>query len=259
MRTIAIVNQKGGVGKTATTVNLAATLAERGKRVLVIDLDTQANATTHLGVSYDGKGILECLVDDGNNVNLVDLVNTTAVDNIDLIPASQWLSAAEKVLAGETGAELLLRSHLSKLPSDRWHYILLDCPPSLGILTVNALTAVNELIVPVAGHYLAVKGLAQLINIVQRVKERLNPDLDITGIVACRVVSRTSHGREVVERLRERFNGLVYQTVIRENVRLAEAPGFGQPITLYDSRSYGAADYRALAEEVINQECKINA
>lgn len=254
LRIIAIASQKGGVGKTSTAVNLSAALAESGRKVLLIDLDAQANATTHLGVNYSGKGILETVVYEGNPVNLVDLVNPVNIENLDIIPSSDWLGAAEKILATEAGAETILRAGIASLPADRWDYIMLDCPPSLGVLTINGLVAAREVLVPVAGHYLAVKGLAQLLLTVQKVKERLNPALEITGILPCRISGRTAHAKEVIERLRERFGDLVFDTVIRENIRIAEAPGFGQPITSYDSRSAGAIDYRALAAEVIRQE-----
>jgi chromosome partitioning protein len=143
---------------------------------------------------------------------------------------------------------------LERLPPDRWDYVLLDCPPTLGILTVNALAAARELLVPVEAHVMALSGLAQLLHTVEVVRDRLNPDLQVTGILACRVDSRTRHAREVVERLRERSGNLVYRTVIRENIRLAECPSFGQPITQYDPKSAGAADYRALAQEIMEQE-----
>jgi chromosome partitioning protein len=143
---------------------------------------------------------------------------------------------------------------LERLAPDRWDYVLIDCPPTLGILTVNALAAARELLVPVEAHVMALSGLAQLLHTVEVVRDRLNPELKVTGILACRVDSRTRHAREVVERLRDRSGNLVYRTVIRENVRLAECPSFGQPITQYDPKSAGAADYRALAQEIMDQE-----
>jgi chromosome partitioning protein len=173
---------------------------------------------------------------------------------VDLAPSSTWLVGVEKILAGEVGAEIVLRRHLESLPPDRWDYVLVDCPPTLGVLTINALTAARELLVPVEAHVMALSGLAHLLHIVEVVKERLNPELSISGILACRVDGRTRHAREVVEKLRERSGRLVYQTLIRENIRLAECPSFGRPITQYDPRSTGAADYRSLAAEVIHQE-----
>lgn len=250
MRTMAIVNQKGGSGKTTTAVNLAAALAEQGRRVLLLDLDAQASASSWYGVGETGRGLLEVLVANGN---VADLVHQTTTPRVALVPASPWLVSAEKALAGELGAETILRRALDRLPDDRWDYLLLDCPPTLGILTINALTAVREVLVPVEAHVMALTGLAQLLNTVQVVQERLNPMLAVTGILACRV-NRTRHTQEVLAQLRERFGELVYPVAIRENVRLAECPSFAQPIFAYDPRSNGAEDYRQLAAAVIAQE-----
>ncbi len=251
MRRIAITNQKGGSGKTTTAVNLAAALGERKRRVLVIDLDPQCSATSWFGIKNTDKGLFGVFIE---NRNVTDIINNTNVPNVAVIPASPWLVGVEKALAGEVGAETILRRHLQNLPHDRWDYLLIDCPPALGILTINALAAVKEVLVPVEAHVLALEGLAQLLQTVDVVKERLNPELEISGILACRVDGRTRHAQEVVEHLQGRFGNLVYNTVIRENVRLAECPSFGKPITQYDPRSYGAADYRALAREIIRHE-----
>ncbi|MDP9439747.1 MAG: ParA family protein [Actinomycetota bacterium] len=253
MRTIAVVNQKGGTAKTTSAVNLAATLAEapHGRRVLLVDLDPQHSATDWLlGSGTDvGKGLFAVL---GENVPVYDVVYETPVEGVDIVPSSSWLVGAERALAGEVGAETILRRKLSSL--DGYDYVLMDCPPQLGILTVNALVAASEVLVPVEAHVMALAGLAQLVETVELVQDRLNPDLDITGIVACRVDARTRHAGEVVGQLRERFGDLVFRTVIRENVRLAEAPSFREPITAYDPRSAGAEDHRALAAEVVAQE-----
>lgn len=251
MRTFAIANQKGGSGKTTTSVNLAAALGELGRRVLVVDLDPQYSATSWFGIKNAGKEVLDIFSDNGDPV---ELLREAAAKGVDLIPSSSWLVGAEKTLAGEVGAETILRRNLKRLPPDRWDYLLIDCPPTLGVITINALTAVAELLVPVEAHVMALSGLAQLLHTVEIVQERLNSQLKISGILACRVDARTRHAREVVEQLRERSGRLVYHTVIRENVRLAECPSFGQPITQYDSKSAGAADYRALAQEIVNQE-----
>lgn len=250
MRLIAIINQKGGSGKTTTTVNLAATLAEQGRPVLVLDLDPQASASSWLGVKDGGRGLLEVLT---NRLPLADLVQSTSADGVDIIPSSSWLIGAEKALAGEVGAEAILRQRLGAL-TGLWQYILIDCPPALGLLTVNALAAARELLVPVESHVMGLGGLARILETLELVKERLNPELTVAGIVACRVDLRTRHAQEVVEQLRGRFGPLVYNTLIRENVRLAECPSFGQPITRYDSVCNGAEDYRRLATEVIRQE-----
>ncbi|MDF0666070.1 MAG: ParA family protein [Nitrospira sp.] len=250
MRLIAIINQKGGSGKTTTTVNLAAALAEQGRRVLVLDLDPQASASSWLGVKDGGRGLLDVLT---NRSPLAELVQPTSADGVDIIPSSSWLIGAEKALAGEVGAEAILRQRLGALKGS-WQYILIDCPPALGFLTVNALTAARELLVPVESHVMALGGLARILETLEQVKERLNSEITMAGIVACRVDLRTRHAQEVVEQLRGRFGPLVYNTLIRENVRLAECPSFGQPITRYDSACNGAEDYRRLATEVIRQE-----
>ena len=252
-RTIAVVNQKGGSGKTTTVVNLAAALAEKGRRVLVVDLDPQASASSWLGVRDGGRGLLDALVGNVPVVDLADLVHVTDVADVSVVPSSSWLVGAEKALAAEVGAETLLRKKLERLP-DSWDYVLLDCPPSLGVLTVNALAAVHEVLVPVEAHVMALKGLTALLQTVDVVKDRLSPRLKVSGIVACRVDGRTRHALDVVDRLREHFGELVFRTIIRENVRVAEAYSFAQPITTYDPRSAGAEDYRALAHEVMRQE-----
>jgi chromosome partitioning protein len=251
MRTIAVVNQKGGSGKTTTAVNLAAALGERERRVLLLDLDPQHSTTDWFGLHDGYKGIFSVFAENGN---LLDIVTPSRVAGVDLVPSSSWLVGVEKFLAGEVGAETILHRNLAALQKSRWDYTLIDCPPTLGVLTINALVAAREVLVPVEAHVMALSGLAQLIETVDLVQERLNPELRITGILPCRVDARTRHAQEVVEQLRERFGKLVYRSIIRENVRVAEAPSFALPITLYDERSYGAADYRALAEEVIEQE-----
>ena len=255
MRTIAVVNQKGGSAKTTTSVNLAATLAEQGRKVLVIDLDPQHSATTWYDVTEGGRGIFD-LFAEPEQTSLESLVFATATPGVSLVPSSPWLVGAEKALSTEPGAEQLLREKLKEMPPDRFDYLLIDCPPTLGVLTVNALTAVTEVIVPVECHVMGLHGLAKLMQTVETVKKRLNASLGVTGIVACRVDQRTKHGREIVEKVRERFPQLLYQTVIRENVRLAECPSQGVPITLYAGTSPGAEDYRKLAVEVIAQEGK---
>lgn len=254
-RRIAITNQKGGSCKTTTAVNLAAALGEENRQTLLIDLDPQASASNWYGIKDAGQGLLEVFTDNGNIVNVIC---NTDIAGVSIVPSSSWLVGIEKALASEVGAETILRRKLDNLLKTDWDYILLDCPPALGILTINALTAVEEVLVPVEAHIMALQGLAQLIKTVDTVKERLNPKLTISGILACRVDSRTRHACEVVEQLRSRFGEKVYNSIIRENIRIAECPSFTQPITKYDSRSAGATDYRALAKEIIKQERKLH-
>jgi chromosome partitioning protein len=250
MRLIAIINQKGGSAKTTTAVNLAAALGEQQRRVLVLDLDPQASASSWLGVKDGGRGLLDVFTD---RLALAGLVQPTSAHGVEVIPSSSWLVGVEKALAGEVGAETTLRRRLVELKGP-WQYILIDCPPALGLMTVNALAAAQEVLVTVESHVMALSGLARLLETLEVVKERLNPDIKMAGILACRVDARTRHAQEVVEQLRSRFGPLVYDAMIRENVRLAECPSFAQPITLYDPRSHGAADYRQLATDVIRQE-----
>ncbi|MGE3541370.1 MAG: ParA family protein [Candidatus Tectimicrobiota bacterium] len=249
MRTVAIAMQKGGSGKTTTAVNLAATLAERGTKVLVVDVDPQANATSWLGVHHVGKGIFTCLCE---NTSMESILQHTITPGLDVVPSSPWLVGAEKALAGEVGAETLLRRKLRPL-QQVYDVALIDTPPTLGVLTIGALVAADEVLVPVEAHVMALNGLAQLLHTVDTVRERLNDTLVLGGIVACRVDARTRHSLEVVEELRQRFPAEVCTTVVRENVRLAEAPSFGQPITLYEPKSAGAEDYRALADELLTR------
>jgi chromosome partitioning protein len=246
----AIMNQKGGSGKTTTAVNLAAALAEKRKGVLLIDLDPQASASQWLGVKDDDKALFSILTENGN---LADHVRDTPVDNLDLVASSRWLIAAERTLAGEVGSELILRRALERLPANRWDIVIIDCPPSLGLLSVSALAACQHVLIPVETHVMALAGLAALLQTMDRVRDRLNSRLTMFGILPCRVDFRKNLSRDVVERLRTRFDRQVFKTMIRENVRLAEAPSFSQPITTYDSRSVGAEDYRALAAEVLKR------
>lgn len=251
MRTIAIINQKGGSGKTTTTVNLAATLAEKKRSVLVIDLDPQGSLTSWFGISHEEKGLFDVFV---SNANIADIIAKTDNQNLSIVPASNWLFGVEKALASEVGAETILRQQFKKLEKNGYDYILIDCPPNLGILTINALTAVQEVIIPVEARVMALSGLVQLMQTIDIIKQRLNKNLHIAGIVPCRVDARTKHAREVVDALKSNFKGMLYHTAIRENIRLSEAPSFTQPITDYDTKCYGAFDYRALAKEVIKQE-----
>ncbi|MBA3954248.1 ParA family protein [Candidatus Dependentiae bacterium] len=250
MRRIAIINQKGGSGKTTTTVNLAAALALKKRKVLVIDLDPQASTSLWFGMTNNDRGLLRLFTED---ISINTIILPTTIEGLSVIPASSWLFGLEKALANEFGAETILRQRLQAVDKSI-DYILIDCPPTLGILTVNALTSCDEVIVPVEARIMALAGLVQLLQTVEIIKSRLNSMLKISGIVACRVDCRTKHSKEIVEELRSKFKDLVYKTAIRENVKLAEAPSFGLPIMEYDSESNGAKDYNALADEVIHQE-----
>lgn len=248
MRVISILNQKGGVGKTTTSVNLAAALGALGKRVLLLDLDPQANATTWMAVESPHPGLLETMVE---NLPLANLVHETTVPNVWMVPGSLSLSGAERRLAGEVGTEFILRGMLKGL--DGYDFVLIDCPPSLGLLTVNALACSREVLIPVVPQILSLDGMQMLFRTVEVVRDRLNHDLHVSGVLLVRVDARTKLTREVVEHLRERYGDLVLKTAIRENVRLAEAPAHKVPISIHDSRSKGAHDYAALAEELVSR------
>lgn len=249
-RCLAIANQKGGVGKTTTTANLGAALARAGHKVLVIDLDPQANLTTHLGVQLDPgqPSIYQALM---GQSPLADIVRPTSQKDLSLVPASIDLAGAEIELVSVVGRETVLRDGLKTSKSPRWDFILIDCPPSLGLLTINALTAANGLLIPVQAEFFALQGLSQLLATVDLVRKRLNPKLQLRGILPCLVDGRRNLSREVLARLSESFSGRVFRTSIRSTVVLAEASGHGQTVFTYAPRSHGAADYAAFAEEVI--------
>lgn len=246
MITIAIAMQKGGSGKTTTAVNLAAALAELGEKVLVVDCDPQGNASSWFAVKDPNKGLFGVLCEDSK---ASEAVIHTGVEGVDIIPASLWLVGAERVLSSEVGAELILRRKLKEL-SSQYDICLLDTPPTLGALTIGALVAANHVLVPCEAHVLALNGLAQLLATLDTVRDRLNEDLKLLGIIPCRVDMRTKHGNEVMEELRKRFPEETMKTAIRESVRLAECPSFGEPILGYDPRGFGTLDYRALAAEL---------
>ena len=248
MKIIAVANQKGGCAKTTTVVNLAACLAEREKKVLVIDLDSQANATTWLGVENGVKGSVELLT---TKAPLPGLISQTNISGVFLIAGSRELTYFEKKVAGELAIETRLKRRLLALDAKVWDYILIDTPPTLGLITLNALSAAQELIVPVTTHVLSLSGVAQLFETLDEVKEVLNPSLNILGLVACRVDSRTRHSKEILELLIGQFGDKVMKSTIRESIRLAEAPSFQLSICQYGSKSTAADDYRALAAEVL--------
>ncbi|MEE9488603.1 MAG: AAA family ATPase [Candidatus Brocadiales bacterium] len=252
MRTIAITNQKGGVAKTTTAVNLGACLAEHGKRVLLVDLDPQANLTSWLGFGKeeDYKSVYDVLV---NETPMAEVLRAFTIDTLWVAPSVVELAGVERLLANEAGRDSVLKRKLDGL-TEGYDYILFDCPPSLGVITINALTAAREVFIPVETKILALNGLVTLTHTIQAVRDRLNPALEITGIIACMYDGRTNLSREVLDKLRGRFGGKVFNTVIRENVRLAECPISELPIHLYAPGSAGAKDYESLAVEVIGSE-----
>ncbi len=253
VRVIAIANQKGGTGKTTTAVNLAAALGRLDRRVLLLDLDPQASASAWLAARDAGAGLLDALIaDDGGS--LAGLVRPTPAQGVELIPSSPQLARAERLLGQVLGGEKSLLALLRGLAPDRWDYLLIDCPPALGLLTVNALAAAGELLVPVEASLMAVAGVAGLMQTVTRARRYLNAGLAIAGIVACRVDTRTVLARDVVAALRASFPDLALETVIRDTVRLREAWGHRAPIDLYAPASHAAADYRSLALEIARQE-----
>lgn len=251
MKTLAILNQKGGSAKTTTAVNLAAALAEKKKKVLLIDLDPQGSASSWLGFREASKTLYDLFTVNDGKYSLSDIYCKTIIDGLDIISASPWLISIDKALASEIGAESILKRYLSKV--NQWDFVLLDCSPALGIMSLNALVAADNMVIPVETHIMAIQGLAQLLHTVNKVKERLNPRLEIDGILPCRVNKRTRLSQDIILDLRKRFGDKVYETVIRENVKLAEAPSFGKPITIYDTKSSGAQDYRSLAVEIIKR------
>lgn len=248
-RIISIANQKGGVGKTTTAVNLASCLAVSGKRVLLIDLDPQANTTSFFGISPKTvtSSSYEVMIGD---VPISEAKVSVDVDNMDLVPSAVRLVGAEVEMVGMEHRERRLRSALNA-DELAYHYILIDCPPSLNILTLNALVASHSVLIPVQCEYFALEGLGLLLETIRKVQSSLNPDLALEGVLLTMYDSRLNLSRQVEAEARKFFDGKVYQTVIQRNVRLSEAPGFGKPIVLYDPTSVGAENYKALAKEVM--------
>lgn len=248
---IAIVNQKGGVGKSTTAVNLGACLALNGRKVLLVDLDPQANASSGLGVKQrPGAGcVYDLLV---NEFPLSSVVKETQVNNLYLIPSSIDLAGAELELVSQFSREARLKQAISQAEK-QYDYIIIDCPPSLGLLTINALTAASHIIIPIQCEYYALEGLSQLLETVKRVKAHLNNSLKVAGVLMTMYDSRTRLSELISHEVRNFFKDMVYNTVIPRNVRLSEAPSFGQPIILYDSSSKGAQAYQDLAKEVMQR------
>lgn len=248
MRIISVANQKGGCAKTTTAVNLAAALAESKKKVLLIDLDPQANASQWLGADDQTKNSFLIF---SSKIPLQDLIQPTPVSNVNIIAGHQDLASVEKAVANELGVDFLLKRRLKDLNPKDWDFIIIDTPPTLGLLTVNALTSSGELLIPVTTHIMTLIGVAQLITKYNEIKEVLNPDLEILGFLPSRVDTRTKHSKEILQSLIDRFGNKVMKSTIRENVRLAEAPSFCENILIYDGQSGAAKDYRDLAQEVI--------
>ncbi|MDJ8939455.1 AAA family ATPase, partial [Clostridium perfringens] len=250
-RIIAIANQKGGVGKTTTAINLSACLAEAGQRVLAVDFDPQGNETSGLGIekSTVEKTIYDLLV---GECEIDECLITNVQDNLDLLPSNVELAGAEIELLEIENKENLLKTYLEKIKKN-YDFIIIDCPPSLNLLTINALTAANTVLVPIQCEYYALEGLSQVLKTVGLVKKKLNPSLEMEGVVFTMYDARTNLSLEVVESVKNNLNQNIYKTIIPRNVRLAEAPSHGMPINLYDSRSAGAESYRLLAAEVISR------
>lgn len=247
-RIIAIANQKGGVGKTTTSVNLAAAIAESGKRVLVIDLDPQGNASTGMGIDIRALAttVYDVLLHD---VPIEDAIEPTAVKNLFVLPANIDLAGAEIELVSQLSRENRLKRTLDEV-SDEFDLIIIDCPPSLGLLTINALVAAAEVLVPIQCEYYALEGLTQLFRNVKLVKSNLNPTLEVTHIVLTMYDSRTKLAEQVAADVQSHYPQIVCKTVIPRSVRLSEAPSYGQPITVFDPISRGAVAYRELAKEI---------
>lgn len=248
-KVMAIINQKGGVGKTTTAVNLAACLAYKGKKVLLIDSDAQGNATSGLGIDRNDieLSVYDCLVDDEK---IKEAIIRTKYKNLSVLPSAQELSAAEIELGYEEKREFFVKRAISHIKDD-YDYIIIDSPPALGLLTINIMTASDTVLIPIQCEYYALEGLAQLIATIKTIKKSLNKSLDIEGILATMYDKRTNLSEQVYNEVKEHFPDKTYETVIPRNVRLSEAPSFGEPIIKYDITSVGAEAYFALAREVI--------
>lgn len=251
MRSIALLNQKGGVGKTTTTANLGACLAILGKKVLVIDMDPQANLSVHLGIDIHTlkSSVYDILM---NTQKAADVLSPTKIPGLDIIPSNIDLSGAEIELVGVVGRETVLKEYIGDILK-QYDYVLVDCPPSLGLLTLNVLTLVDELFIPVQTEFFALQGVSKLLDTFEVVRKRLNNRLEITGIILCMYASRTRLSQEVVEKIREHFGSKVFNTMVRKNVKLSESPSHGKPVITYAPDSSGAEDYMSLAKEVIIQ------
>lgn len=255
-KTIAICNQKGGVGKTTTAINLATFLAFSGKRTLLVDIDPQGNATSGLGINKHNikSGIYEMLVEDSDPRSII---MNSGIEHFSIIPSTLNLTGAEVELVGIMGREYKLKKAIAPILTE-YDFIIIDCPPSLGLLTINALAAADSVLIPVQCEYYALEGLSQLVNTINLVKENINSALTIEGVLLTMADYRTNLTNEVINEARKFFKGRVYSTVIPRNIRLTEAPGFGKPIALYDKHSVGAQKYQEFAKELLDTEKESN-
>lgn len=250
-RIIAVANQKGGVGKTTTSINLSAALAAKGKKVLVVDTDPQGNTTSGFGVDKNNleNTIYELILEE---CTINDCIIQDVIPNVSVIPSNVNLAAAEIELIGVDRKEFILKNAVDYIV-DKYDYIIIDCPPSLNMLTINSMTTANSVLVPIQCEYYALEGLSQLIHTVNLVKERLNPDLEMEGVIFTMYDSRTNLSMQVVENVKKNLTQYIFTTLIPRNIRLAEAPSYGQPITIYDPKSAGAEAYMDLADELIHK------
>ncbi|GAX60793.1 ATPases [Candidatus Scalindua japonica] len=254
MRSIAFINQKGGVGKTTSTANVGACLAALGKKVLLIDLDPQANLSIHFGVNVQGKDSSVYHLMCGKK-KASEVLIKTSVSGLDIIPSDIDLASAEVELVNTVGRETIVKFYIEEM-LDMYDYVLIDCPPSLGLLTLNALTVANEIFIPLQTEFFALQGVSKLLQTFDVIKKRLNSKLEITGIIPCMYDSRTKLGQAVLDKIKEYFEDKVFATNIRKNIKLSESTSHGMPITEYAPESNGALDYQALTKEIIAQEEK---